>query len=223
MKVSEALQSRISCRAFLPKPVPKAVVRGIIEGAARAPSGGNLQPWHVYASSGAALEALLADVAKRMAEKPRGDGLEYDIYPNDLKEPYLKRRSKCGEDLYQTIGVTREDKAGRLRQFKRNFEFFGAPVGLFIYLDRTMEPPQWADCGMFMQSLMLLAREHGLHTCPQESWAQWYKTVAGHLEPPEELMLFCAVALGTMDEAANVNGLRTERAELDEFARFVGF
>ena len=223
MKVSEALETRISCRAFLPRPVPEETVRDIISRATRSPSGGNLQPWHIYACAGDALQGLIDEVAERMQETPRGDGLEYRIYPDDLKETYNARRFKCGEDLYATIGVGREDKAGRLRQFKRNFELFGAPVGLFVYLDRSMGPPQWADCGIYLQSVMLLARERGLHTCPQESWAQWHRVVARHLNPPEELMLFCAVALGEMDAAAPVNGLRTERAPLEEYARFVGF
>ncbi len=223
MNVSEALETRISCRAFLPTPVPEATLRAILAGAARAPSGGNLQPWHIYAAGGPVLAAILAEVKERMKGTPRGDGPEYAIYPPGLKEPYAARRFKCGEDLYATIGVERADKAGRVAQFKRNFEFFGAPVGLFVYIDRTMGPPQWADCGMYLQSLMLLAREYGLHTCPQESWAQWHRTVASHLSPPDELMLFCGVALGHMDESAPVNRLRTDRAGLDDFARFFGF
>ena len=223
MKVSEALDTRISCRAFLANPVPESTVKSILAGAARAPSGGNLQPWHIYALTDTPLRDLLAAVHERMKGTPRGDGYEYAIYPPDLKEPYAGRRFKCGEDLYATIDIAREDKAGRIAQFKRNFGFFGAPVGLFLYVDRTMGPPQWADCGMYLQSLMLLAREHGLHTCPQESWAQWYATVARHIEPPSELMLFCGVALGYMDESAPVNRLRTERAGLEEFARLIGF
>ena len=222
MKVSVALETRISCRAFLPDPVSRETLEAILVAACRAPSGGNLQPWHVIACGGAELRSLVDEVGERMKETPRGDGLEYQIYPDDLKAPYNDRRFKCGEDLYRTIGIGREDKAGRLGQFKRNFELFGAPVGLFVYLDRSMGAPQWADCGMFLQSIMLIAREYGLHTCPQESWAQWHETVARHLQPGDELMLFCAVALGKMDEAAPVNRLRTERAPLDEFARFVG-
>jgi nitroreductase len=223
MHVPEALATRISCRAFRPDPVPEATVRAILQAAAQSPSGGNLQPWHVHALTGEPLAALLADVEERMRELPRGEGQEYRVYPADLKEPYASRRFKCGEDLYATIGVGRADKAGRLAQFRRNFRFFGAPVGLFLYLDRTMGPPQWADCGMFLQSLMLMARHHGLHTCAQEAWGQWFATVARHLDPPEELMLFCGVGLGYMDETAPINRLRTDRATVDEFAVLKGF
>lgn len=223
MKVSEALRSRISCRAFLPDPVDKAVVGEILELARTSASGGNLQPWHVFALSGEPLAALLADVAERMKDSPRGEEPEYRVYPKDLQEPYFSRRHKCGEDLYASIGVSRDDKHGRLRQFFRNYAFFGAPVGLFFYIDRKMLPPQWCDMGIFLQSVMLAAREHGLHTCPQEAWSAWPRAVAKHLRPPEELMLFCGMGLGLMDETAPVNSLRTERADLDDFCHFRGF
>lgn len=218
MNVSEAIASRISCRAYLPTPVPEDTVRAILNAARRAPSGGNLQPWHVYALSGAALAELLAQIRAKLPRQPGGDGSEYDIYPANLWEPYRSRRFKCGEDMYGTIGVPREDKLARLRQFARNYTFFGAPVGLFFYLDRRMGPPQWSDVGMYMQNVMLLARERGLHTCPQEAWSVWYRTVGEFLGVPPELELFAGMALGYMDESAPINGLRTDRAPLDEFA-----
>ena len=223
MKVSDALRSRITCRAFAGDPVAEATLRRILEAARRSPSGGNLQPWRLWALTGAPLTALLKDVEAEMETAPMGHPPEYEIYPPKLKDPYNARRRKCGEDMYATIGVTREDKAGRLAQFRRNFAFFGAPVGLFVYIDRTMGPPQWADTGMFLQSLMLAAREEGLHTAPQEAWAMWSALVARHLNPPEELMLFCGVGLGAMDEAAPINALRTDRAPVDEFAELRGF
>ncbi|MCY6380173.1 nitroreductase [Hoeflea prorocentri] len=221
MNVSDALTSRIACRAFKPDPVPEETVRTILETARQAPSGGNLQPWHVYVLSGASLSGLIADVGERSIATPRGAPTQYEIYPKSLKEPYSSRRFKCGEDLYATLGISREDKAGRVAQFMRNYAFFGAPVGLFIYLDRTMGPPQWADTGIFLQSIMLLAREYGLHTCPQEAWAVWHEAVSAHLDPPDEWMLFCGMALGYMDEDAPVNTLRTERAGVSEFATFL--
>lgn len=175
----------------------------------------------MFVLTGPALAGLISDVAERSVTTPRGVPAQYDVYPKGLKQPYADRRFKCGEDLYATLGIAREDKAGRIGQFMRNFSFFGAPVGLFFYLDRTMGPPQWADTGIFLQSVMLMAREHGLHTCPQEAWAQWHEAVAAHVDPPDEWMLFCGMALGYMDEEAPVNRLRTERAAVDEIATFL--
>ena len=223
MNVSEALATRMSCRAFLPTPVPEATVRAILDGAKQSPSGGNLQPWRVYVLSGEPLKEFLALIRGKLPTNPRGDGSEYDIYPTALWEPYRSRRFRCGEDMYATIGVARDDKFGRLLQFARNFEFFGAPVGLFFCLDRRMGPPQWSDVGMYMQSVMLLAREHGLHTCAQEAWSVWYRTVGEFLRLPAELMLFSGMALGYRDEAAAINQLRTDRAPLEEFAELRGF
>ncbi len=223
MKVSEALRSRISCRAFLPDPIPEQTVREILDLARASASGGNLQPWHIYALTGDPLRELLDDVAQRMTQTPRGEEPEYRIYPQDLKEPYFSRRFACGEDLYAAIGVARDDKHGRLKQFRRNYEFFGAPVGLFVYIHRSMLPPQWCDVGIFLQAVMLSAREHGLHTCAQEAWSMWPRAVAEHLRPPDELMLFCGVALGKMDESAPVNSLRTERASAREVFQLRGF
>ncbi|MFN3627112.1 MAG: nitroreductase [Parvibaculum sp.] len=223
MKVSEALKSRITCRAFLDKPVPEATVRQILEEAKYAPSGGNLQPWHVYVLTGKKLEEFLGIIAEKQKDNPFGEGTEYDIYPKGLTEPYKSRRFKCGEDMYATIGVSREDKAGRLMQFARNFRFFDAPVAMFFAIDRQMGLGQWSDLGMFIQSVMLAAREHGLHTAAQEAWAIWYKTVSEFVQMPEELMLFCGLGLGYMDESAPINQLRTDRAPLEEFATLSGF
>ncbi|MEM7523985.1 MAG: nitroreductase [Pseudomonadota bacterium] len=223
MKVSDALTSRITCRAFLPDAPDEAMVRRLLETARWSPSGGNLQPWRVYALAGPALDALKDGVAAEMATTPMGHPPSYEIYPAKLKDPYNARRRKCGEDMYATIGVTREDKPGRYAQFRRNFEMFGAPIGLFVYLDRQMGPPQWSDVGMFLQSLMLAAREEGLHTAPQEAWAMWESAVRRATGAPEEEMLFCGVGLGWMDESAPINALRTDRATVDEFAVFAGF
>lgn len=223
MNVSEALATRMSCRAFLPTPVSEATVRAILDAAKQSPSGGNLQPWRVYALAGDPLKEFIAVVRGKMPTHPRGEGPEYEIYPTALWEPYRSRRFKCGEDLYATIGVARDDKFGRLLQFARNFEFFGAPVGLFFCLDRRMGPPQWSDVGMYMQSVMLLAREHGLHTCAQEAWSAWHRTVGEFLRLPPELMLFSGMALGHRDESAPINTLETDRAPLEEFAELRGF
>ncbi|MGB0507900.1 MAG: nitroreductase [Pikeienuella sp.] len=223
MNVSEALDSRISCRAFLPDPINEAQIRRILERASRSPSGSNVQPWRVYVLANGALDDLRADVTAEMAQHPMGHPAEYNIFPNALKDKYNVRRKKCGEDMYATINVPRDDKPGRIAQFKRNFQLFGAPVGLFLYLDRQMGAPQWSDAGMFLQSLMLAAREEGLHTCAQEAWAVWYDVVARHVNPPDEEMLFCGMAIGKMDEAHPINKIRTDREAVDDFAELKGF
>lgn len=223
MDVREAVETRFSCRAFLDKRVPLAVVREILERAARAPSGGNLQPWRVYALAGARLKALVDLLRPRFGELPRGEGTEYAIYPDPLKEPYNARRRAVGHLLYRSVAIPREDRPGRYRQYARNFEFFGAPVGLVIAVDRTLGPPQWSDVGMYIQTVMLLARAYGLHCCAQESWAHWYKTVAAFLDLPADHMVFCGMALGYGDLDAPINGWRSPREPLDEFARFAGF
>ncbi len=224
MNVSEAVATRMSCRAYLDTPVPEAVVRAILEAARRTPSGGNVQPWLVYALTGEALAGLKAAVRAQVMTNPRGDGShEYDIYPPGLGEPYRSRRFKAGEDLYATLGIPREDKVARLQQLARNYDFFGAPVGLFFYLDRSLGPPQWSDVGMYMQTVMLLAREHGLHTCAQEIWSLLPATVAKFLDAPPNQILFSGMALGFADPAHPVNTLRTERAPLAEFSILKGF
>ena len=142
------------------------IVRDILDRAARAPSGGNLQPWLVHALAGERLEALKDQLRPRFAkELPRGEGAEYQVYPPELKEPYYDRRSRVATQLYDSIGIPREDRPGRYRQFSRNYLFYDAPVGLFVSIDRIMGPPQWSDLGGFIQNIMLLARAHGLHTC----------------------------------------------------------
>ncbi len=219
MNVTQAVAQRVSVRAFKPDPVPGALVREILEAAARAPSGGNLQPWRVHALAGAPLEALKAKVRA----SPFGETPEYDVYPPNLWEPFRTRRFQCGEDLYATIGIPREDKAARLAQLAKNGELFGAPVGLFFSLDRKVGPPQWSDVGMYMQTVMLLATERGLSTCAQEYWARYPQTLAETLNLPQDHMIFSGMALGYADEAAPINTLRTRRDPFELWADMRGF
>jgi nitroreductase len=223
MDVHDAVATRYSCRAFLAKPVPLMIIRDILDRAARAPSGGNLQPWRVHVLAGARLQQLKALIRPRACELPRGEGAEYQVYPPALKEPYRTRRFAVGEQLYRAIDIAREDRAARIRQYGRNFEFFDAPVGLFFSIDRTMGLPQWSDLGAFVQTVMLLARSHGLHTCGQEAWTHWHKTVQAFLELAPEYILFCGMALGYADEEAPINRWRSPRVPLDAFATFSGF
>lgn len=223
LSVSDAVARRRSVRAFRPDPVPLAVVRDLVERAARAPSGGNLQPWRVHVLTGAPLERLKALVAERLQQTPGGEPTDYDIYPKGLWEPFRTRRFQAGEDLYATLGIGREDRLARLMHLAANFTLWGAPVGLFFSLDRRLGPPQWSDLGMYMQTLMLLAVEAGLDTCAQEAWSLWPRTVAEVLGLSDDQLLVAGMALGVADDTAPVNGLRTRRAPVEEFATFAGF
>jgi nitroreductase len=220
MNVSQALATRKSIRAFRPDPVPRAVIEEILLKAARAPSGGNLQPWKVHVLIGAARDELVRRTKERMATNPRGGVPEYHIYPPALTEPYKTRRFTVGEQMYAAMGIAREDKAGRLMQFVRNWEFFGAPVGLIFSMDRQMQEGQWSDLGGFLQSIMLLAREYGLHSCAQEAWAPFHEVVRAYLNVPQEEIIFCGMAIGHADEDAPVNSLTSERAPIGEWAVF---
>jgi len=222
LKVSEAVESRKSVRQFLSDPVDPVAIRAVLERAARAPSGGNLQPWRVHVVGGESLVTLKAIMAQRIAQAPEGERTEYDVYPRELSSPYRDRRYQVGEDLYRSIGVARDDRAGRLRQFARNYAFFDAPLALFCSVDRQMGPPQWADLGMFLQTVMLLLREAGLHSCAQECWARYAQTVGEFLSLPTERMLFCGMAIGYEDPQAPINQWRSARVPLADFAHFDG-
>ena len=224
MDVFEAVDSRISCRWFLDRPVNPALVRNLIADAARAASGGNLQPWQVYARTGAPLAELKAKVAAAIADRdPRQVDAEYPIYPKTMWEPYRSRREHHGVQLYGALAIDRDDTAARLAQYKRNYEFFNAPVALFIAVDRRLGPGQWADLGGYIHALMFLARAHGLDTCAQESWARMHRIVGPFVKMPPEQMLFCAVAIGYGDRAHQANSFRAPRAAPEDFCRFFGF
>lgn len=225
MTVYEALASRRSVRDFLPTPVSGAVIRRVLEAAARSPSGGNVQPWHIDVVAGEKLDELKAVMQRRLQETAAGgrsEQPEYDIYPKELVAPYRDYRFQLGEAMYASMGIPREDKAARLRWFARNFQFFGAPMALFCSIDRRMGPPQWSDLGMFLQSVMLLLREEGLDSCPQESWSAYPKTVSDFIGIPPERMLFCGMSIGHANAQHPVNQFPVERAGLAQFARFHG-
>ncbi|NRF70389.1 nitroreductase [Aquincola sp. S2] len=221
MSVAEALATRLSIRDFLPEPVPPALIRRVLAAASRAPSGGNLQPWHVDVLAGEPLAALKLRMQGRF-ESGEAEPSDYDVYPKELVAPYRDYRFQVGEDMYALMGIPREDKAARRAWFARNYQFFGAPMALFCSVDRRMGPPQWSDLGMFLQSVMLLLREEGWDSCPQECWAAYPRTVGDFIALPPERMLFCGMAIGRRNPAHPVNALVSRRASLEEFARFHG-
>ena len=217
MNVTEAVYKRMSVRQFTNEPVSTDTIRQLLKDASRAPSGGNVQPWRIYAVNGDGLTRM----REFLATKPPVDEPEYKIYPDGLTEPYRTNRFTIGEQMYATLGIAREDKEGRRRQFAYNNDFFGAPAAIFCYVDRQMDLPQWSDLGMFLQTFMLLAVEAGLGTCAQEYWSVRHKAVTEFVGAPENEMLFCGIALGHVDETAPINSLQSERMSVDQFATFI--
>lgn len=220
MTIEEAIRGRQSVRAFLKTPVPRDLVRHVLETAGRAPSGSNIQPWRVFVVDGAARDALCNEILG-IYDSEGEPKREYNYYPVNWREPYLARRRACGWGLYSTMGITREDKAGMHAQRRQNYDFFGAPTGLVFTIDRDMELGSWLDCGMFIQTIMIAARQFGLETCPQAAFANFHEIIRRRLAIPHEQMVICGMALGYPDKTAKVNSFRTDREPVEVFARFV--
>lgn len=216
MNVSEAVVERRSVRGYTDREVPLSVLKELALKSARAATGGNIQPWHIDIVTGAKMDELKAimrgKLERRETEKPG-----YDIYPREMNEATKQRTFQIGEIMYGHLGIPREDKVARAQWFARNFQFFGAPSAFFVTVDRRMGPPQWADLGMYLQNLMLLAVEAGLATCPQECWAVFPDTVESFLGTPSERMLFCGVAIGYENPDEPANNVRSPRAPEEEW------
>ncbi len=218
--VDWAVGSRRSARAFRPDPVPRETVERILALAARAPSGTNMQPWAVTVVTGTAKERLSAALLEVHEKGGGGHKGEYKYYPERFEEPYLGRRRKVGWDLYGLLGIGREDKRKMHAQVGRNYRFFDAPVGMIVTIDRSLEIGSWLDLGMFLQSICIAARGHGLDSCPQAAFARYHRVIREVLELPEEQVVVCGLSLGRIDETAVENSLVTERAPLERFVTF---
>jgi nitroreductase len=215
--LTEIINSRKSIRAFSDKPVDNKVIEEMLKKASQAPSGGNLQPWKIYVINSSSMDRFINFQKKwKGKEEP-----PYPIYPEKLKEPYRTSRYQVGEEMYSLLGIKREDKVGRLNQMLKNFDFFGAPVGLFCFVDKQMGLPQWSDLGMFLQTFMLLAVDQDLDTCAQESWSLKQNCVKAFLKVPDEYLLFCGMAIGYADKDSKINKLQTSRRPIDDWATFV--
>jgi nitroreductase len=217
--VTEALDTRITVRQFLDTPVADDVLKGLLTQALRSPSGGNLQPWKIHVMTGETL-AKFTKEAVEITLAGKTEEPTYPAYPSPLWEPQRSWRYKLGEDMYAKLGIPRENKMGRLVWFAQNAKFFEAPVGLIITGDKRLDMPQHMDIGIFIQSLMLLAREAGLHTAPQGWWRNWTSVCHKYLDIPEEEEVLVGMAIGYGDPEANVNNLYADRANLDEVAKF---
>jgi len=211
--VTDALNTRITCRNFLDTPVPEDVLNRILTTSLRTASGGNLQPWKLHVMTG----DTLAEFKKRAVERTLAGKVEdptYRAYPSPLWEPQRSWRYKLGEDMYGKIGIPRENKMGRIVWLAQNAKFFEAPVGIIITGDKRLEMPQYMDLGIFVQSLMLLAREEGLHTAPQGWWRNWSSVSHELLDIPDEEEVLVGMSLGYGNPDAPVNDLYADRGKV---------
>jgi len=218
MNVTQAITERHSIRRFLTKEVSSDIIKKILTDASRAPSGTNTQPWKVTCVTGEKKEQLSRAISD--AIKNDQANLEYQYMPSKLREPYISRKRKVGYKLYELYGISRDDYPARKQAMLRNFEFFGAPVGLFFRMDRDLLYGSWLDMGMFMQNVMILARAHGLESCPQQAWCEFGSTVHKVLDIPEDEIIISGMSLGYAAKAPE-NTLISERADVDEFAIFL--
>ncbi|MGB7334282.1 MAG: nitroreductase [Salaquimonas sp.] len=223
MKVSQAIETRRSTRAFTDKAVDSELIIELLIKASQAPSGGNVQPWKIVLLNGEKTAEFKELMRKRLSGDPHPDGEkpEYDVYPDKLIEPYRTARFEVGEGMYRLLDIPRENKTERLKWFAHNYQFFGAPAGIFCFIDRIMGPPQWSDVGMYLQSFMLLLEEVGLQSCAQECWYTYPKTVSKFCKMPETDMLFCGMAIGHGDDDHPVNQLKTNRLKPDEWLKIL--
>ena len=225
--VDEAITSRMSMRAFSDQAVPRDTIEAILQVASRAPSGTNTQPWKVYVLQGASRDSLVRQVCathdewRDHPEKAAQHPEAYDYYPEKWVSPYIDRRRECGFGLYGVLGIGKGDKDKMHAQHQRNYRFFDAPVGLMFTVDKVMGRGSLVDYGMFLQTLMVAARGHGLHTCPQAAWNGFAKIILPHMGAGDNEMLVCGMALGYADESDIVNTFRTPRESVASFTTWL--
>ena len=223
MDVFEAIESRKSIRAFTDQPVEKELLYQLLQISQRSPSGTNTQPWYVYLCAGDVKQAITDDVLKMAAEGKSKKYEDYDYYPPVWRDVHQARRRAVGWGLYGLLGIEKGDREGSARQGARNFKFFDAPVGLFVTVDSYVTRGSWADAGMYIQPIMLAARGLGLHPCPQAAWIPLQEPVFKHLDIPDDQELVTGMSLGYADKDAIENTLVSEREDVSNVARFVGF
>ena len=225
--VDQAITSRMSVRAFLPEAVPRETLMHVLDVASRAPSGVNTQPWKVYVLQGETRDELVSKVCAAHDAVRADPGLAahyqeaYPYSPEKWVSPYIARRRENGWGLYGLLGIGKGDKDKMHAQHQRNYRFFDAPVGLMFTIDSVLGRGSLLDYGMFLQSIMVAARGHGLHTCPQAAWNGFAKIILPHIGAGEEEMLVCGMALGYADPSALVNSFHTPRESASQFTHFV--
>ncbi len=225
--VDQAITTRMSARAFTTQPVPREVLTHLLELASRSPSGTNTQPWKVYVLQGQSRDSLVQKVCaahdeiRANPDKAADYREAYDYYPEKWVSPFIDRRRENGWSLYGLLGIGKGDKDKMHAQHQRNYRFFDAPVGLMFTVDKVMGRGSLVDYGMFLQTLMVAARGHGLHTCPQAAWNAFAKIILPHMGAGDNEMLVCGMALGYADESDIVNTFRTPRESVASFTTWL--
>ncbi len=217
------IAGRVSTRAFLPTPIPRATIESILDVASRAPSGTNMQPWRGHVVVGEERRRLCDAVCAAFDAGGPIHKREVKYYPDEFFEPYLSRRRKIGWDLYGLLGIGKGDAAKMKAQHRRNFQFFDAPVGIIFTIHRKLETGSWLDYGMFLQNIIIAAGAHGIDSCAQAAWSQYHLVIREVLGLPPEDIVVCGMALGHADRDAPVNRMKTDRVPARDFMTFRGF
>ena len=220
MNVSEAILNRKSVRKFLKRKVEAEIINKILDTARWAASGSNTQPWQVVVLSGESKRLLGQKIESVFWDGVRGK-MDYQYYPVDWKDPYKRRRIECGKALYKALNIEREDIERRKSQWAANYRSFDAPIMMLFFMDACMETGSYLDYGIFLQSIMLAAMDHGLATCPQASLGEYPEIVKEHAGCSNSQVLIGGLAIGYEDDSDPVNHYRTVREEVSDFTRFM--
>jgi nitroreductase len=217
--VEGAIRARYSCRKFLDREVATETVERILGLAQQTPSWCNTQPWQVTIVSGAAL-ARLGDCLYRHAAEGHPAQPDFE-FPPRYEGVYRDRRKVCGVQLYQSLGIAREDRAAAARQSLENYRFFGAPRLAMVSTDATLGVYGAIDCGLYIANFMLAARHFGVDSIAQAALAAYPELVRRELGLPADRLLVCGVSFGYGDTGDPVNGYRTERASVADAVRWL--
>lgn len=218
--LEQLLARRHSCRAFLPRPVPREAIERMLQAAGRAASWCNAQPWHAHVVSGAPLERLRGDLRERARQgAPAAPELDW---PGAYEGVFRDRRRDCGWRLYEAVGVEKGDREASTRQALENFRLFGAPHLAVLTSPARLGTHGVMDCGAWVANFLLAAAALELGAIAQAALASWPDILRAHLAIPEDRRIVCGISFGYEDVAAAANGFRTMRAPLEETTAWVG-
>jgi nitroreductase len=223
ISVSRTLRSRVSIRAYTCEAPSFEAVQEILDAARWSPSGGNMQPWKVIAVAGRARDQVCELAHRTLATNPAGEEGDYPVQSDEMHPRLRERRLLAAQQRYAVMGIERDDKAARAAAVAQNYDFWGAPVGLFFVTYRDLAHSQWAHLGMFIQSVVLVAEEKGLGSCVQEAWAKVRESLRSHFGLPSEEMIYCGMALGYADKSQSINAFRSTREPVTNLVTMLGF